>query len=549
MAEIATFTISEEALLDGAEMRIDSGDLLGALSMLNRREALYPPSADAYALYADIYELLELYPLAADAWFRFLDVCNEADFPEAYEGLAVCFMNMEDHLQAAIYYHRTIESSLEEGEDVEEEVQRAIPQPQPQPPLRIVGTGRPEVIRAGLDLLKEGQLAEARETFLTVEGDEPDYPTAAGLAAMCALMSGDEESAQRECEELLQRYPDNVQALTTYCAVLGAREKKEEAKLVAKQLASLPAEATDDLYRIATALCETGLDEDAARVLSVLKERLPYDSNVLWFHAVACFRIGRCEEAVSSLEQLVTVYPRKAVAQLCLERLRAHLDGSRRKFTMNYFYRMPAGEYRAIAQFMLGVLAFDKEDCDDSVRERVREAFRLAFDEMEGKDAKLQMLAVKVADHVRADDVLRAALLTADADDVIKLEILHLVTCRNEDASFGTVFLNLYREFFTHEIEIGDDGRAEFLAAFADVYSKYALLGEENEGKLCGAAEDVYAAIETAGMDQYYTERNALAAVIYREARMEGAERSFEKIVGMFDADRLTAQAILDLLM
>ena len=70
-------------------------------------------SADAQALAADIYEALELWPLAADAWFRFLDTCNEADFGEGYEGLAVAFMNMGNDVQSALYYHRAF---AEEGQ-------------------------------------------------------------------------------------------------------------------------------------------------------------------------------------------------------------------------------------------------------------------------------------------------------------------------------------------------------------------------------------------------------------------------------------------------
>ena len=63
----------------------------------------------------------------------------------------------------------------------------------------------------------------------------------------------------------------------------------------------LDTDNTDDLYRIATALCETELDEKAYETLTVLKERLPYDNNVLYFHAAAAYRTGRTDEAVRSL--------------------------------------------------------------------------------------------------------------------------------------------------------------------------------------------------------------------------------------------------------
>ena len=90
---------SDEFLLESVEKRFQEGNYLGALTLLNKRNAMYAPSADAAALAADIYEEMELYPLAADAWFRFLDTCNEADFSEGYEGLAIAFMNMGREVQ------------------------------------------------------------------------------------------------------------------------------------------------------------------------------------------------------------------------------------------------------------------------------------------------------------------------------------------------------------------------------------------------------------------------------------------------------------------
>ena len=120
---------------------------------------------------------------------------------------------------------------------------------------------------------------------------------------------------------------------------------------------------------------------------------------------------------------------------------------------------------------------------------------------------------------------------------------------RNEDDSFGVVFCNVYKEFFTHSLEIGERKKEEYLKAFADVYSKFALLGEENEGKICAAAEDLYATIEELGVWHFVEERASLAAAIYREARLLRGERSLEEIVKMFDANRETVEKILSLMM
>ncbi len=543
------FMFSEEFLYESAEKRYDRGDNMGALTMLNKRGEKYPPSADAWALYADIYESMDLYALAADAWFRFLDTCNEADFAEGYEGLAIAFMNMGNELRSAYYYHRAMESDEEADEDDIDEFAAAFAEEMSAPRLRLVEDGAPDpdTLREGLILLKQGDLEGAKARLAQIDETSSDYPSAMGLSAMCTLMLGDEEAAEAECEELLKDHPDNVQALTTYCAVLDARGNKKGAREAAARLAKIEADSTDDLYRIATALCETGLDEDALRVLEILKERLPFDENVLYFHAVAAYHMGNLEAGIDSLERMTTVYPRKAVARYYLERMRRLRDGDGEKFALSYYYRVPEDEYRTVADFLLAA-----DDMDDheilhlSALDEIDEFFRIAFDEMEGRDDKLQLLAAKVAVRTHADDFLREVLLDCEGNDVVKISILRDLTLRNEENSFGTVFLYIYREFFTHEIHIGEEERTAFLRAFADVYSRFALIGDDSEERLCAAAEDLYATLEEADALDLAEHRAEIAAVIFREARIRRGEHSFAEITKIFDADRILAQKILD---
>ena len=546
---VQKFELSEEALLDGAERRLQDGDHLGALAMLNKRSERFPPGADAQALYADIYEAMQLWQPAADAWFRFLDICNEADFGEGYEGLAVAFMNMGNEVQSAIYYQRTL---AEDGEISPDGMagMEGLFEEEHAPLLRLVpaaGDPEPEVIAEGLALLKTGELEKARGVLLSVDKASPDYPSAAGLAAMCTLMLGDEAGARASCEELLKSHPENVQALTTYCAVLGAVGDKEGAKEVAGRLAALPAETTEDLYRVATALCETGLDAPAFEKLSLLRERLPYDESILYFYAAAAYRSGRTEEAIDALEVLTTVFPRKAVAKYYLERMRALRDGDGEAFTMTYYYRMPEEEYRMVANFLLAASQVEEREAHRLIDlSELGTCFRLAFDEMEGRDEKLQLLAVRVADRTRSDEFLREVLLDCAGDEFVKIGILHALTERNEEDSFGVVICNLYKEFPTHALDIGTRKKKAFLKAFADVYAKFALLSDENAGKICAAAEDVYRTLEEYDALSYCEEREALAAAIYRESRLAGGERSLEEIVKLFDANRFTVQEILN---
>ena len=543
---IRRLDFSDEFLLDSAEKRYEAGDYMGTLTMLNKRAGMYRPCADASALYADVYEAFSLWIPCADAWFRFLDTCNEADFGEGSEGLSLAFANMGDALRAELYYRRSFEVSGEvPPSDLDEE--DFVPEQRPQ--LRLIhsddGTvSDPDLLRRGVLFVKLGELDKAKEVLSEIEPGSEDFPSACGLIAMCRLLTGDTAGAAEECERMLKYYPDNIHALTTYCAVLVAQERKEEAKEVGRKLAAMDSDQIEDLYRIATALCETGLDEEAYQKLTKLKKMQPYDDTVLWFHAVAALRSGRREEAIASLEVLTTVYPRKVIAMLYLERLRGEKEVS-----LSYFYRMPQEDYKELSDFLLMADGVAPEMAERLGGEKeVLRYIRLAFDQLEGRDQKLQQLAARVAIKCRCDEAVREILLDYEADELVKLSMMQSLVERNEDNSFGVVICNFYREFFTHKMEFEGRRPDQFLEAFAQVYSRYAITADDNERKLLYAAEDVNYTLVDADAEDLFSEKEALAAAIYREARLSDGEHSIDAVAGLFGANVSTVKAILNFL-
>ena len=543
---IRRLDFSDEFLLDSAEKRYEAGDYMGTLTMLNKRAGMYRPCADASALYADVYEAFSLWIPCADAWFRFLDTCNEADFGEGYEGLSLAFANMGDALRAELYYRRSFEVSGEvPPSDLDEE--DFVPEQRPQ--LRLIhsddGTvSDPDLLRRGVLFVKLGELDKAKEVLSEIEPGSEDFPSACGLIAMCKLLTGDTAGAAEECERMLEYHPDNIHALTTYCAVLGAQDRKEEAKAVGRKLAAMDSDSAEDLYRIATALCETGLDGEAYEKLTKLKGMQPYDDSILWFHAVAALRSGRKEEAISSLETLTTVYPRRVIATLYLERLRGD-----KEVTISYFYRLPEDTYKELTSFLLMADGVESEMAERLGGDKEIENYiRLAFDQLEGRDQKLQQLAARVAVKCRCDDVVRELLLDFEGDEFIKLSMMRDLVLRNEDNSFGVVICNFYREFYTHKMEF--DGRRpdQFMEAFAEVYSRYSITADDNERKLLYAAEDVNYTLVDADAEDLFAEKDALAAAIYREARLTDGEHGIETIANLFNANVHTVKEILNFL-
>lgn len=541
---------SDDFLIDSAERRFQNGDYFGALSLLNKREERGMPNADAFALAADIYESLELYHMAADSWFRFLDTCNEADFGEGYEGLAVAFMNMGEDFEAAMFYRKMFVADGASPDEIPEFEESDFAKP----PMRVLPSGEEEYaeyLAEGEIALKETDFDRAHVSFQKVPKHSKYYATAGGYAALCTLLNGEEEKAQSECEDILKEYPDNVQTLITYCAALGADKKKDEARAVAEKLAEVETSDPDELYRIATALCETELNEDAYRVLTKLVEgKYCNDETVLYFHAVAAYKTGRIEEAIESLTRRCTLYPRGVVAQYYLQQLRKLRDGSGERFEMGYIYNLPAEEFNRRASLILKVFTSEQEEaeryCD---MPDIEDYFCVAIDAMDGRDTKFLTIAVRAAVKCRCDNFVREMLLSFDGNLLAKFIAMGDLAVRNEENTFGVVIFNAYKEYHTHALDIGTRKQRQFLCAFGEVYSRFSTLGEtECEDKMTLAAEDVYSVLESARAWELMDEREALAAAIYREARLPHGARGLKEIAGLFNADVDTLRKILNYL-
>ncbi len=71
---------------------------------------------------------------------------------------------------------------------------------------------------------------------------------------------------------------------------------------------------------------------------------------------------------------------------------------------------------------------------------------------------------------------------------------------------------------------------------------------EDNEHKICVVAEELYEILSSEEAWDLFDERAALAAAIYREARLRKGERGLNKIVEIFEADRGVTEQILNYL-
>lgn len=174
--------------------------------------------------------------------------------------------------------------------------------------------------------MKSGKYEDAATAFSKVHPASRLAGAAKNYLAVCHLVTGDSDAAEKDCLELLEKDPDDVQALSTYCAVLIEKKQTAKSREIARRLASISTENPDELYKIATVCCESGLDAEAYEKFCVLEEIVRYDLTLIYFKSVAACKCGKYRESLEGFGKIIDVFPQAEVARYYYNAMRLYLE-------------------------------------------------------------------------------------------------------------------------------------------------------------------------------------------------------------------------------
>lgn len=551
--KILKFDKSERRLADSMQKRLDEGDAEGAIAMGYRWVEFYGPCVDAYAMLADGYEMLEANAQAIKVWYRFLDMCEEDCLGEAYEGLAVNYMNLGRDSQAAYYYNLLLQVDDDISEESKMEIVETFSKPHKSlfrtvyPPEKADYT--PE-LETGLEALKRGDFAAAEESFSAVEKGAKQYFSAQNLIAVSYLLQGNNERAKALCEKLIAENPEDVQVNTTYAAALGQMELRDEAKRVAKKLYTMPASDSDELYKIATVCCENELHKEALEKFCELENEVQNDRMLLYFKAVAACKSGEYALSRKTFEKLLTLYPEASVARYYYDVLRLWLENKDKEELQppqtSYFYSLPKEVSERYCDLLIFLNKLSRSEAEAVMdNPQIRVVLDWAFDEANETD-ELRLLAVHAAVHCGYDFFVRDVLLDAEVPDAVKIKTLQLLLMRNAEDSFGVVLYNVYRRVKLRRVKTGVKKRKKFLEAFSSAYSKFGILSDRHGRKICAASELLYRCLLAAGKGEMLDETNDAAAAIYLLAGLKEGGGTLKAAAEFFGAKAENTKRILE---
>lgn len=547
---------SRKRIADIADKYYNQGDYLSALRLAYKELNEYGLDFEVTARLTDVYEAMGLHGSAINCWFRYLDVAAEAELPDIYEGLAVCFLAIGNEGQSAFYYNRLIDADDSLPEETKLDIIDAFSKDK-RDNFRFVYP--PELadysqeLDVGTKALKDGNFRRAIAEFSKVIKGSKDYVEAKESQAVAYLLAGETDKAEALCVELLQEYPDEVRVLATLAAVYVEQGRKEESLAIAKKLVALEQTDTDDLYKVATVCCENDMHAEAYEKFSQMEKKLPFDGRMLYFRAVAAFKCGKTLEAEKTLDTLCSVYPDAEVAKYYLKALRAYrenkedgvLDADNPMPEFTYFYQLPHEEREERLNALLRVNSCTKDEAKMFGLLVLHDGYlHWCFDEMDGAERDLQYLSILTANHVRADEFIKEVLLDFEVADVLKLETLRMLAERNEKMEVGLVLCSVYRRVYLQGIKIGRKRRKKFLQAYAKVFAKIILINEMAGNRLRMEAENLYHGLEQNDAFDMLENTDDCACAIYLMSDLKVLGTDLKRIADIFGANLPKAQAL-----
>ena len=223
MAKTLDIDLSDDRLISIAADLVDAHDYVNALKMLNKNRKISGDDEDSLMLYAEIYDELGLYEKSVNGWFKYLDLAGDiGDLSDCYEGLAVGFMNLGNEHYSAYYYNKLLMETGELDDVARKEIIENFMTEQ-ENPLKFayppVLADCSEIFGNGVEFMKAGEYDKAVEEFDKIDEGNPKYLDARNYIAMCKVISDKMDEARQECENLLKKHPDDVQATSTLAEI------------------------------------------------------------------------------------------------------------------------------------------------------------------------------------------------------------------------------------------------------------------------------------------------------------------------------------------
>ncbi len=546
MKKIFKIDYSGDRLLATADSLFDEGRYTEALSILNKNAALNGNDEVSYFLYAEIYDELGLHDKAIHNIFKSLDYEDEDDPAECYKGLSICYMNLGDRRMCSYYYGMYLSNGDGEYDDSMDDVRDFLEERASSGPLKFVYP--PEIadfsdeFDRGVVQAMNDDTAAAIKTFDKIPEGNKLYESSRMNIATCHLIMGNYDAAEEECRRALQKDPDSILAYINLANVYLERKQPDKARDIARtKFADYRTDNREEMYKIATIYCETGMAKEAYECFTrMVCELDTYHFNVLFFRAVAAFNAKMGREALDAINLMLEVFP-VSVSALYTKSVIYQAVRTRKYFHMEYAFGLPddmANEYMSLIQ---SFTKMSKTRAREIYKETdILNAILWSFDGEYMEDrTDLQDAALSIAVKIGEYDIVRDYLLERRLANKVKTDALIDLSERNTDEAYGIVISDIMFRARFKKLKIGRKCHTQFIRAYGTVVARFSFIDEALGEIIAPVAEKIYVKMEAAGILDLSEDTPALALAMYIKAGQgfdKVSEESMAIILGTEEA-------------
>ena len=301
-SKIVFYKSTRESQINLAIRRRSENDFIGALNILKYLTEINPKDYECYELMAKVYMDMEYYRLALSQWFKFLNICPKREWANAYNGIATCFLYLDNLHLAGYYYDMQLGIAPDKEFDYTDELYDYIDfvKGGEEPEFYITYPYEKMSVERRLELSEELIFKDPKE-YLTVlnsiDVNDEKYIEAQTRIVAFYILNNKINKAKKVINELIAQFPDEPLVKIVHFMFLAEMDDLDNAIPVLESLKDVQFTSYMDSLKVATECMAVGLYGNAKHYCEITLNLKPYSIMGLFTMGAICFNMGDYEQA------------------------------------------------------------------------------------------------------------------------------------------------------------------------------------------------------------------------------------------------------------
>lgn len=523
------FSASTEIMLDKADMLIEKGQYVKAVSLIRRAMENEPSSFEVKLFLAEVYHDMELYVLSNNVLFELMR--KDPKNPDVLLVLGKNYLELNELSLCGYYFKLYSENNAEAEITLEPEKVQAV-----RNGLELVHPmtkRRADLLqqKAGM-LIRNERLDDAKSIFEELERNFPDEIAYKNNTAFTELLLNDYVKGEQKARDALRLKPDDPVALCNLVTALSMAGKRDELKQYAEILSRCSTDDPVEIFKIATTFCEIKFDEQAFVWLEKLLKNSPYELDMLFLYGFAAFNCGKYEKFEEVLTDIMTIDESNPVAWFYRKFMDGFYENSKRSRykRLDYYPQIPltaAQRYSSTLKQLPDLFGIWN---DEDLFRVVEWALRYT------NDAELQEKVVSNLSRTSPKPCaayFKSLLLRDDVSLYLKSLIVKGLL---EMEVYGRIHLVKDGYFTSMDVpkNLPSVLRESVILAISRMSVEF-IYEKSFVSKIVGKAVEIQSVVLDEGIENFCVDNNTLAAVICRTCGFEGV--TDQELMRIFDTD------------